>query len=246
MQPRPTEGMEVSDEFGPGIKTFAFGPLKLHFGADKLVFIDSQEEGGRHLTIHFGGFTGIIDAHVTEPAAGNHRPLGGIAKADIESLLSAAGPQVEEYFLKLMKKVLRPVRFGWLEHRGILTFPPTLYEPQGLLAFGEQQGKRWVLNRGRLEEFFRRNLRRADLQEPDAAYVLHSRRHGSPDYPYGMLLKFTDDRGRVRFFWFRFSELMRELEELWRIHSPHIRSLLVEPDQVVAAIGGERTDRHHP
>jgi hypothetical protein len=231
----------VSLEILLGVNQFRFGPFELHFGIDKLVILDSRENDGRHLTIHFGGKSGIVDAHITEPAAKSHRTLGGIAQSDLESLLSSVGPRAEGYFLELMGRILRPVRFGWLEHRGLLTFPPTLYEPEGLLTLGERRGKRWDFDRVRLEEFFRHNLRRADLMlQPDAAYVLYLRRRRSLD-PYGMLLKFTDDHGCLRFFWFRFSNLLGELDKLWRIHSPHILSLLKLPDEVAAAIQ-ERTN----
>lgn len=130
------------------INEFTFDPFRLHFGRDKLVIIDRRAEDGRHLTIHFCGRSGMVDAHVTEPAAARvHRTLGGVPRSELESLLAAIGLQAERHIFQLVKRILRPVRFGWLEHMASSRFRPRYTIPVDSLTSARVRGS--VGSRGR-------------------------------------------------------------------------------------------------
>ena len=52
-------------------------------------------------------------------------------KDDLDELLNRIQPTFERNMERLMRRVVRPVRFGWLRHKGILALPFMARYPKG-------------------------------------------------------------------------------------------------------------------
>lgn len=208
-----------------------FGPFVLILTRDGKVVLAPKGEP-KHATIHFGGKSGVIDAHVTtQGETPEHEPLGGLRVADLDELLNRIQPTLERNMRRLMRRVLRPVRFGWLRHMGILALPFPL-DNQTMLSLGKRRGRRWKLDQQLFAEHVGRPLCRADFEcAASPAALLVSRRDASNGI-YGAVFRIEFPDGRVRFCWFKSSDLLRELGALWRHYEPAVRPHLLGPEQM--------------
>lgn len=208
-----------------------FGPFVLIFTPDgKVVFAPKDQP--KHATVHFAGKSGVIDAHVTtQGAAPAHEPLGGLLVGDLDELLTRIRPNFERNMERLMRRVVRPVRFGWLGHNGILALPfPG--DDQAVLSLGTRRGRRWKLDPRRFAEHFSVPLNRGDFERSASPAALLVKRGDSASGIYGALFRVSFPEGHARFCWFKSSDLLRELEALWQAYEPAIRPHLVSPDQM--------------
>jgi hypothetical protein len=232
---------QFSADLPEGVTALDFGPFVVEFARSGKIVLLAKEHGGKHLTINLGGRSGILEAHLTNPGAADpHTPLGGIRTSDLTLLLEKASPSIEENLLILARRTMRQVRFGWLRHHGIYVLP---FWPGGsrLEEIGTRHGKRLKIAETRFLERFGRPLGKSEVRRaPDAAFWLY--RAGTPsDQPYGALFKYTDDRGGVRFLWFKTARVVGELWKLWRAYEPVVRGVLLGPTEVAEAIAREET-----
>lgn len=208
-----------------------FGPFVLILTRDGKVVLAPKDQP-THATIHFGGSSGIIDAHVTtQGPAPTHDPLGGLRVGDLDELLNRIQPTFERNMERLMRRVVRPVRFGWLRHKGILALPFPM-DDQTMLSLGRRRGRRWKLDQQRFAEHFGSPLCRTEFESGSSPAALLARRRDMSSGIYGAVFRIPFPDGRVRFCWFKASDLLRELEALWRHYGPAIRPHLLGPDQM--------------
>ena len=108
-----------------GAKGIEGEDFTLAFGSDKVVFVakrrvESQpvDQGTEiHYTFHAGPDSGVIDLHETIVAADgqrHYRTLFALRRDDIPPLLQQLTPMLAE-----LMSMVRPLRLGWLAHRGI-------------------------------------------------------------------------------------------------------------------------------
>ena len=89
----------------------------LQFLADKIVFVPKSGTKGEHYTPHAGSKSGVLDVHETQMSSGRssqHRTLFAMRREDIPAALESLRP-----LLSGLLALLRPLRLGWLKHRGI-------------------------------------------------------------------------------------------------------------------------------
>lgn len=194
----------------------------------KIVFA-AKDGSGTHVTFHPGGASGVADLHVTRPGAQDPREtLYAMSHASLAALGETLPPKFEALIERIIRRTCRKVRAGWLRHHGILTLPMVPTGPEGLLALGRRRGKRFELDPLRLETSIEEAMRGFDLgAAADGPYLLFLGSQSS-EVPYGALVKFTDERGRPRFVWFKTSMLIAELSRIWAELRPEIESRLAD------------------
>jgi len=210
-----------------------FGLFVLAFQPSGKVIIASKNSP-RHLTLQFGGKSGVLDAHLTE--GDRHEPLGGIRGIDLGELVDEARPTLERNLERLVRRVFRRVRLGWLAHHGILAFPLIVSEA-ALLGLGRRRGRRWKIDPDVFAHQLVQPLSQEQLRSsPEVAFLLF-RRHRDSQVPYGALFKFAESDGRSRYAWFRSDRLLLEMWGLWRKYEPLVRRRLIGPSEIAEAIG---------
>jgi hypothetical protein len=182
------------------------------FGADKVVFIakpriDGQPDEPRaemHYTFHTGPDSGVIDLHETTTAAGGekrHRTLFALRTTDLPPVLQELAPMVFE-----LVDLVRPLRLGWMAHRGIgIARGVDLLNDQDFAAVTRKRKKRLVVD----PQLYERNIFIPEYLDevyefPDGQFTLF---HGRRTIGFGF--KATDASGNVRLFWIKRRDLLR-------------------------------------
>jgi len=172
---------------------------------------------GIHYTLHPGDKSGVIDVHKTSEHdvsgnSGRYETLFKIPKRELVPALSKIG---ESPFVEFIR-MLRPIRLGWIarNHLCILAFP-TDTELDGISEIkidphspdSERLVQRWFRNPEFIDEIF-------DM--PNIAFLLFKSRQRAT-LPYGIMFKFPDSKGRLR--WIRSRDLRRwsrKMEAVYR------------------------------
>lgn len=226
-------GIEGSLHLPDEVRVLDLGLFVVEFAlSGKIVFI-AKDPSGVHLTFHPGGSSGLADLHVTRPGAPDqHETLYAMSHASLAALGESLPPRFEALIERIVRRTCRRGRAGWLRHHGILAVPMVPLGPEGLLPLGRRRGKRFVLDASRLEASIEEVMREFDLRRaPDGPYLLFLESQPT-EVPYGALVKFTDERGRLVFFWFKTSKLIAELSRIWAELRPEIEAGLADTDDL--------------
>jgi hypothetical protein len=162
---------------------------------------------GIHYTLHPGHESDVIDVHKTTERvvsgdSGRYETLLAIPKQELVSGLSQIGEAPFVEFLRLF----RPIRLGWIarNHLGVLAFPTDaqLYgvseiEISSDSLESEKLLKGWFQVPDFIDDVF-------DM--PNMAFLLFKSRHRAT-LPYGIMFKFPDSKGRLK--WIRLRDLRR-------------------------------------
>jgi len=201
----PCDNDDMNRRFLPhGARAIGNEDFALAFCDDKLVFVPKSAGNGNHYTIHGGPDSGVLDIHETEILASGgkrHRTLFALRRADIPSLLVDTAPM-----LTALLSLVRPLRLGWMKHRGIgLARGIDLITDEDIAAVTRKR-------KGRLEidpQLLQRNIFVPEFLEevyefPDGIFALcrHGRRIGTG-------LKVTAPDGVARLGWVRLRDLSR-------------------------------------
>ncbi len=107
------------DVQGPpnGAKGIEGEDFAIEFSGGKVIFIAKAGSANRHYTLHPGGNSGIIDVHETtvdDSGEKKHRTLFAVRTNGLPEAMEGLKEMVPEFL-----GLLRPLRLGWLKHRGI-------------------------------------------------------------------------------------------------------------------------------
>lgn len=176
----------------------------LQFLADKIVFVPKSGAKGEHYTLHAGSKSGVLDVHETQMSSGRssqHRTLFAMRREDIPAALESLRP-----LLSALLALLRPLRLGWLKHRGIgiargidlisdLDIGPATRKHKGRLAIDPQLYKAHIFVPEFLEEIY---------DFPNGTFALFRRNRR-----VGIGFKATSPDGRVYLSWIKTRDLSR-------------------------------------
>lgn len=222
----------------PGI--LDFGPVVLIFTRDEKVIVQVKGES-KHLTIHLGGRSGVLDAHLTDGGEHpSHRTLGGLRLTDLGAALEQAQPTLERILERLIRRTIRRVRFGWLRHQGLLAFRTWPSGPEGLYELGHRRGRRWRVDLDLVSRHFAGPLTRLEVEASTTVAYFLIRRGAVSDLPYGILFKLPFPDGSVHYCWVKTSRMLAEIEKLWIGYRPLVEKYLLTPDEALSAIDATR------
>lgn len=195
-----------------GAKGFEGDGFAISFGADKVVFVAKsraathplEHETEMHYTFHAGPDSGVIDLHETTTAADgqkHYRTLFALRADDLPPVLQELAPMVFE-----LVRLVRPLRVGWMAHRGIgiargvdplndLDFAAVTRKRKQRLVVDEQLYRQNIFIPEYLDEVF---------EFPDGQFTLF---HGRRKIGFGF--KATDASGNIRLFWIKRRDLLR-------------------------------------
>jgi hypothetical protein len=176
----------------------------LQFLSDKILFVPRSGAEGEHYTLHAGSNSGILDLHETQMSSGHseqHRTLFAIRRANIPAALEAIRPLLSE-----LLALLRPLRLGWLKHRGIgiargidlisdEDIAAAMRKRKGRLAIDPQLYEAHIFVPEFLEEIY---------DFPNGTFALFRRQRR-----IGIGFKATRADGDVCLSWVKLSDLMR-------------------------------------
>ena len=195
-----------------GAKGFEGEGFAVALGDDKIVFIAKPQADGHpveqetevHYTFHAGPDSGVIDLHETTTATDGqkrHRTLFAMRTNDLPPVLQRLAPMLGE-----LLSLVRPLRLGWMTHRGIgiaRGVDPT--SDQDFAAVTRKRKRRLTIDLQLYEQnvFIPEYLEEV-YEFPDGTFTLfHKRRK------IGFGFKATDARGNVRLFWIKRRDLQR-------------------------------------
>lgn len=162
---------------------------------------------GTHYTLHPGHESGVIDVHkTTERVAcgnsGRYETLLAIPKQELVYSLSQIGEAPVAEFLRLF----RPIRLGWIarNHLGVVAFP-TDAQLDGIseikISLDSLESEKLLRGWFRVPEFI------DDIFDmPNMAFLLFKSWQRAT-LPYGIMFKFPDSKGRLK--WIRLRDLRR-------------------------------------
>jgi hypothetical protein len=184
----------------------------LAFGADKVVFVAKPRADGQpveqgtemHYTLQAGPDSGVIDLHETTVAAGgqrHYRTLSALRTDDLLTVLQKLAPMVFEFL-----GLVRPLRLGWMMHRGIgIARGVDPVSDQDIAAVTRKRKRRLILD----AQLYAQNVFVPEYLEeiyefPDGVFTLF---HGKRKIGFGF--KATDAGGSVRLFWIKRRDILR-------------------------------------
>lgn len=195
-----------------GARVFDGEGFAVAFGADKVVFIVKPPADGRtveqrtemHYTFHAGPESGVIDLHETTTAADgqkHHRTLFAVRTNDLPPALQQLAPMLGE-----LLNLLRPLRVGWMMHRGIgiargvdplsdQEFAAVTRKRKGHLTIDMQLYQQNIFVPEYLEDVY---------EFPDGTFTMFRKSR-----KIGFGFKATDAMGNVRLFWIKRRDLLR-------------------------------------
>jgi len=210
---------------------YDFGLIRLVIkNSGKIIF--APRNGERHATINLGGRSGILDAHLSQNRAnGTRESLGGVRARDLETLASRHGDRAERHIRWFIRRAVRPVRFGWVGHHGMLPVPLP-FDEQEFLALGEQDGSSWRVSVEKIAAKFNRSVTRAEAErEGHRAFLLFKRGE-----VVGALFRVPLSDGRSRYCWLSMRQLRRIAGRYWARYGPFLQPLFLTGDEVVSVI----------
>jgi hypothetical protein len=199
-----------------GANVFDGEGFAVAFGADKIVFIAKPRADGQtveprtemHYTFHAGPESGVIDLHETTTAANgqkHHRTLFAMRTNDLPPALQQLAPMLGQ-----LLSLVRPVRVGWMMHRGIGIARGV--DPLSDQEFAAVTRKIKIRGKSRLiidAQLYQQNIFVPEYLEdvyefPDGTFTMfHKQRK------IGFGFKATDASGNVRLFWIKRRDLLR-------------------------------------
>jgi hypothetical protein len=216
-----------------GAKVFEGEGFAIYCGADKAVFIAKPRADGQtveprtemHYTFHAGPESGVIDLHETTTVADgqkHHRTLFAMRTNDLPTALQQLAPMLGE-----LLSLLRPLRVGWMMHRGIgiargvdplsdQEFAAVTRKRKGRLTIDMQLYQQNVFVPEYLEDVY---------EFPDGTFTMF---HRSRKIGFGF--KATDAVGNVRLFWIKRSDLLRFGNEWQQKVIDTLSSAAISPD----------------
>lgn len=204
------------------------------FGSHKVVFIsehrsgcDLSEQGMEtHYTLHAGPGSGVIDLHETKTFADGqkrHRTLFAWRTEGIPALAQQLVPMLYAFL-----SLLRPLRLGWMMHRGIgVARGIDPVGDQDIAAVTRKRKRRLILDR----QLYEKNVFIPEYLEeiyefPDGSFALFDRRR-----KIGLGFKVTDPGGNARLFWIKRRDLLRFCN-YWQQHViDALRSAAIPPER---------------
>jgi len=183
----------------------AFGPDKVVFVIKRRANVQAVEPDTElHYTFHAGPDSGVIDLHETKISADgqkHYRTLFALQQSDIPPLLQQLTPMVTD-----LLGLLRPLRLGWMRHRGISVARGV--EPitdQDIAAVTKKRKHRLLID----PQLYRENVYVPEFLEeiyefPDGSFSLFRRQR-----KIGLGFKPTDPEGHVRLVWIKSHDLAR-------------------------------------
>jgi hypothetical protein len=195
-----------------GAKGIEAEGFALAFGADKVVFIGKPRIDGEpnepgtemHYTFHAGLDSGIVDLHETRTAADgqkHYRTLFALRTNDIPPVLQQLTPMLAE-----LMSLVRPLRLGWLAHRGIgIARGIDPLDDQAFAAVTRKRKSRLVV----VPQLYEQNVFVPEYLDevydfPDGNFALLRRgRH------LGIGFKATDPAGNIQLSWMKRRDITR-------------------------------------
>lgn len=184
----------------------------LAFGPDKVIFSPKPLADGRpvelqtemHYTFHAGLDSGVIDLHETTICADgqkHYRTLFAMRANDLPPVLQQLAPMIAE-----LLGLMRPLRLGWMMHRGIgIARGVDPINEQDLAAVTRKRKRRLVVD----AQLYRQNIFIPEYLEevydfPDGNFALLRRgRH------LGIGFKATDPAGNIHLSWMKRRDIVR-------------------------------------
>lgn len=217
-----------------GAKGFEVEDFALAFGAHKAVFIAKPRADGQpveqetetHYTLHAGADSGVVDLHETTIAADGqkyYRTLFALRTNDLPSVLQQLAPMIGE-----LLGLLRPLRLGWMMHRGIgIARGIDPMSDQDFAAVTRKRKRRLVLD----AQLYEQNIFIPEYLEevyefPDGQFTLF---HGRRKIGFGF--KATDAGGNVRLFWIKRRDLLRFGHDWQQKVIDTLRSAAIPPER---------------
>lgn len=203
-------------------------------GSHKVVFIfkhpsgcELNEQGPEtHYTLHAGPGSGVIDLHETKTLPDGqkrHRTLFALRTDGIPALARQIAPMFNE-----LLGLLRPLRLGWMMHRGIgVARGIDPVSDQDIAAVTRKRKRRLILD----PQLYEKNVFIPEYLEeiyefPDGPFALFDRRR-----KIGLGFKVTDPRGNARLFWIRRRDLLRFCN-YWQQHVINaLQSAAIAPER---------------
>jgi hypothetical protein len=206
------------------------------FGADKVVFIAKPRADGQpveqetemHYTFHAGPDSGVIDLHqttITADGQKHYRTVFALRTNDIPPVLQRLAPMIVE-----LLSLVRPLRLGWMMHRGIgIARGVDPVSDQDLAAVTRKRKHRLVLD----AQLYEQNIFVPEYLEqvydfPDGNFTLFQRGRN-----LGIGFKATDASGNVRLFWIKRRDLLRFGNDWQPKVIDALRSVAIPPERYV-------------
>lgn len=199
--------MEDTTTLPYGAKGIEAGDIVLEHGKDKIVML--AKSSGDHYTLQAGTQSGIIDLHRTwrdDNGVTHHEAVFAMHHEQLTDFLATFATAPGE-----LRKLLRPLRVGWLARQGIgimYGLDPTTDEQ--IAAVTRRRKKRLVLDEQQWQAAINVPAYLEDVyQFPDGAFSLFAGKR-----KIGIGLKKTDEHGRTHLYWLRLRDL-RRLAIVW-------------------------------
>jgi hypothetical protein len=198
----------------------------LQFLSDKILFVPRTVGNGEHYTFYVEPASGILDVHETKMSSGRseqHRTLFAMRRDNLPAALSEMMPLLSELFT-----LLRPLRLGWLRHRGIgIARGVDLISDEDIAAVTRRRKNRLVID----PELYKRNILVPKFLEdvydfPDGVFALFRRQRR-----IGMGFKATGAHGEVWLSWVKLTDLMRFGHSLQDKVMSTLASFAIPPEQ---------------
>lgn len=135
----------------PGAKGIDFGNAVVMFARDKIVL--SEKGKARHLTVHFGPYTGVIDIHETSTTANgkSYRTIYSIPHAKLPLVFADLMPAT----LEALASVLCPLDLDDFIQKDIAIVVGLLTKPEEIDSITTVRRSKLVLDSGKIESRIR-------------------------------------------------------------------------------------------
>lgn len=190
-----------------GAKGIECEDFAIEFTGNKVLFIVKARGINRHFTLHLGGKSGAIDLHETtddDTGQKQHRTLFAIRADELQGALQGFEDIVPD-----LLGLIRPLKLGWLKHRGIGIARGIMpVSEEDFLAVTRRRKRRLSID----QQLYEANIVVPEYLEdvydfPDGNFSLVRRGNH-----VGFGFKRTEEDGTVRLLWVKW----RDMESLLR------------------------------
>ena len=226
-----------------GAKGFDLGEFAMDVRPDGKLLMLLRDGSNQHWTVHPGAKSGVLDLHKTTEAKGQGQPHETVFAIKHDDLADALFTSVPIWLPEILK-MPRPLRLGWMWHRGITFVRGILPTREEFLkACTLNSRKRLVVDLKRLQE----NLRLLEnpyvaLALPDEVFGVVRRRRRHQRF-IGYARKVKHSSGDVSFYWIKSKDIVRFTSLVEGAVKQAIRERGIPPDVHAANIAQMRTKK---
>jgi len=206
-----------------------------------LLIFASKKLDHKHITIHFGGGSGVFDIHETvglSDGSKKYKTLYAIRREDIPHLFA----ELAKPLFGVMQKLWHPLRLGWIWHRGIGMVGGIATVGSNLESVPKKKGRYMLMNGGQLPDWaFVPEYLEEIFERPDDAYLLFLPKRKSWRL-IGTAVTITDEMGRQNLWWTKRRDMSALERELTPRINQAVQKYLIPPNQHASMIVGHEHD----